>query len=141
MKMLLRALLACVRVVVLFAVLGVIGYVVYDNIRSGDGRAKTSMPPPPKAGDTVSISDNVVACPVPEDALKVKSLLRSSTDRQPAASYAVEHGCTVLSKSRDYKIETYSTRYGAACLQVPGRKQCYWTWADVLTIRQSSPPP
>ena len=140
-KMLFRALLGCVRVVVLFAVLGVIGYVIFDNLRSGDGRTKTSMPPPPKAGDLASSNDNVVACPVAEDALKVINLLRSNTDRQPAASYSVEHGCTVLSKLKDYKIEAYSTRYGAACLQVPGRKQCYWASADVLTIKQSSPPP
>src|SRR5262249_30847752 len=137
-KMLWQVVLSCVRVAVLVAIIGGIGYVVYDNVRSDQGSPKNSAkpaPPVPKAGDVVTINGNAVACPAPEDMLKVRDLLRTNSDRQPAASYAVQHNCIVLSKSRDYKIEAYSARNNAGCLQVPSQRQCYWTPVDVLTTK------
>src|SRR5262245_48133921 len=141
--MIFRAFMGIVRVVVLVAILGVIGYVVYDNMRldrSSPGKPSPPPPPPAKAGDMVTLTGNTVACPVPEDVLKFRDVLRASSDRQPAATYAAEHRCVVLTKFKDYRIETYSARYAAACLQVPGQKQCHWMPIDGLTIKQSAPP-
>jgi hypothetical protein len=126
--------MACVRLVVLIAILGVIVVVVYDNIRSDQGSV-TALYSVPKAGDAATLSNNAVACPIPEDALKVKDLLRSFTDRQPAATYAVEHGCSVLTKLKSYTIRAYSSRHGAVCLEVPDQKPCYWTTVDGLTTK------
>jgi hypothetical protein len=143
--MIFRAFMGCVRVVVLVVIFGAIGYVVYDNMRLDRGSGKSAgssapTPPPAKAGDMASVTGNTVACPVPEDVLKFRDVLRASSDRQPAATYAAEHRCVVLTKFRDYRIETYSPRYAAACLQVPGQKQCHWMPIDGLTIKQSAPP-
>ena len=95
-----RAFMACVRVVVLAAILGAIVFVIYDNSRSGPETANTAMYTVPKAGDTATLNNNTVACPTAADALKVKDLLRTFTDRQPAATYSLEHGCSVLIKQR-----------------------------------------
>ena len=44
-----QLILACVRVIVLFAIVGGIGYVIYDNVRANKGGdAKSAMPPPPR---------------------------------------------------------------------------------------------
>jgi hypothetical protein len=116
----------CVRVVVLVVVVGVIVFVVYDNIRLDQGNVNTTLYSVPKAGDIVVLSNNVVACPVPEDALKVRELLRTVVDRQPAATYSAEHGCSVLTKLKSYTIRAYSSRHAAVCLEVPDQKPCYW---------------
>ena len=130
--------LACVRVVVLFGIVGAIGYVVYDNLvadKGGDGKpAKLPTPSIPNVGDTVTMNTNVVGCPVPEDVDKVRALLRANTDRQPAASYAVDHRCMVLAKSKSLKVEAQSLQRGTVCLRVPGQPQCYWTPADALDV-------
>ena len=87
--MFLQVILACVRVVVLIAIVGGIGYVIYDNMsadKGGNGKsAKPPTPSIPNVGDSVTMNSSVVACPVPEDVDKVRALLRTSTDRQPAA--------------------------------------------------------
>ncbi len=133
--MLFRAFMACVRVVVVIAILGVIAFVIYDNSRSDRGTANTAMYIVPKAGDTATLNSNAVACPNADDALKIKDLLRTFTDRQPAATYSVEHGCSVLTKSKSYTIRAYSARHAAVCLEVPNQKPCYWTTIDGLTTK------
>jgi hypothetical protein len=133
--MLFRAFMACVRVFVLTAILGVIVFVLYDNIRSDRGTANTSMYIVPKVGDTATLNNNAVACPIADDTLKIKYLLRTFTDRQPAATYSVEHGCSVLTKSKSYTIRAYSARHAAVCLEVPDQKPCYWTTIDGLTTK------
>jgi hypothetical protein len=135
--MLFRLLMACVRVVVLVAILGVIGYVIYDNTRPdpSGGKGPGSEPPVPKAGDMAVVTGDAIGCPVPDDVLKVKNLLRTNTDRQPAASFVTEHRCVVLSRVKDYKVETYSARYNAACLQVPGQAKCQWAPVESLRIK------
>jgi hypothetical protein len=133
--MLFRVVMACVRVAVLAAILGVIVFFLYDNIRSGQGTGNTALYSVPKVGDTATLDNNAVACPVPDDALKIKNLLRTFTDRQPAATYSVEHGCSVLTKSKSYKIRAYSARHAAVCLEIPDQKPCYWATIDGLTIR------
>jgi hypothetical protein len=133
--MLFRFVMACVRVAVLTAILGVIGIVLYDNIRSGQGTANTALYAVPKVGDTATLDNNAVACPIADDALKVKNLLRTFTDRQPAATYSVEHGCSVLTKSKSYTVRAYSARHAAVCLEIPDQKPCYWTTIDGLTTR------
>jgi hypothetical protein len=141
--MIFQAFMGCVRVVVLVVILGAIGYVIYDNLRLDKGSATNPArpaPPPAKAGDMATVAGNTVACPVVEDILKFRDLLRASTDRGPAATYAGEHRCQVLTKFKDYRIETYSARYAAVCLQVPGQKQCHWMPLDGLNIKQSAPP-
>ena len=134
----LRAILACVRVIVLFAILGVIGYIVYDKtIADGGSDRKTAESPTTSLlniGDMVTMNANVVACPLPEDANKVRDLLRTYSDRQPASSYAVGHQCIVLAKSKGYKVEAHSAQHRTECLQVPGKQQCYWTPVDALEI-------
>jgi len=136
--MFLQVILACVRVIVLIAIVGGIGYVIYDNMRADKGGNGKSAKPPtpsiPNVGDSVIMNSSVVACPVPEDVDKVRALLRTSTDRQPAASYAVEHRCMVLPKSKSFKVEAQSVQRGTACLRVPGPPQCYWTPADALDV-------
>src|SRR5436190_7634577 len=124
-----RALMACVRVVVLVVILGAIGYVIYDNMRLDQASPKnpgSAAPPVPKVGDVATVNASTVACPVVEDVLKVRDLLRAHTDRQPASTYAVEHRCILLARSKDYRIEAASAGRGAACLQVPGQRQCHW---------------
>jgi hypothetical protein len=141
--MIFQAFMGCVRVVVLVVILGAVGYVIYDNLRLDKGSATkpaAPAPPPAKAGDMATVAGNTVACPVVEDILKFRDLLRASTDRGPAATYAGEHRCQVLTKFKDYRIETYSARYAAVCLQVPGQKQCHWMPLDGLNIKQSAPP-
>jgi hypothetical protein len=142
--MIFQAFMGCVRVVVLVVILGAVGYVIYDNLRLDKGSATKpagpASPPPAKAGDMATVAGNTVACPVVEDILKFRDLLRASTDRGPAATYAGEHRCQVLTKFKDYRIETYSARYAAVCLQVPGQKQCHWMPLDGLNIKQSAPP-
>jgi hypothetical protein len=142
--MIFQAFMGCVRVVVLVVILGAVGYVIYDNLRLDKGSATKpagpAPPPPAKAGDMATVAGNTVACPVVEDILKFRDLLRASTDRGPAATYAGEHRCQVLTKFKDYRIETYSARYAAVCLQVPGQKQCHWMPLDGLNIKQSTPP-
>jgi hypothetical protein len=133
--MLFRTFMAGVRVVVLTAILGVIVFVIYDNSRSDRGPANTAMYIVPKAGDTATLNNNAVACPNADDALKIKDLLRSFTDRQPAATYSVEHGCAVLTKSKNYTIRAYSARHAAVCLDVPNQKPCYWTTIDGLITK------
>jgi hypothetical protein len=139
--MLFRVLLGTVRVVVLVAVLGVIGYVIYDNTRPdpSGGKSTGSEAPPPKAGDMAAVTGDAIGCPVPEDVLKVKNLLRTNTDRQPAASYSVDHGCVVLSRVKDYRIQAYSAKTNAVCLQVPGQTKCQWAPVESLRIKQSAP--
>ena len=127
--------MTCVRVVVLVCIIGVIVFVVYDNTRSDQGGVNTTMYSVPKAGDVVALNNNAVACPVPEDALKVKDLLRTFTDRQPAATYSVEHGCSVLTKLKSYTVRAYSSRHAAVCLEVPDQKPCYWTIIDGVTTK------
>jgi hypothetical protein len=133
--MLFRTFMAGVRVVVLAAILGVIAFVIYDNSRSDRGPANTAVYVVPKAGDTATLNNNAVACPNADDALKIKDLLRSFTDRQPASTYSVEHGCAVLTKSRSYTIRAYSARHAAVCLEVPNQKSCYWATIDGLTTK------
>jgi hypothetical protein len=133
--MIFRAVMTCVRVVVLTAILGVIVFVIYDNIRSGQGTVNTAVYTVPKVGDTATLNNNAVACPIADDALKIKDLLRTFTDRQPAATYSVEHGCSVLTKSKSYTIRAYSARHAAVCLEVPNQKPCYWTTIDGLTTQ------
>ena len=133
--MLFRAAMACVRVVVVIVILGAIIFVIYDNSRSDSGTANTAMYVVPKVGDTATLNNNAVACPTADDALKIKDLLRTFTDRQPAATYSVEHGCSVLAKSKGYTIRAYSARHAAVCLEVPNQKPCYWTTIDGLTIK------
>src|SRR5436309_7447384 len=106
--MLFRAFMACVRVVVVIAILGVIVFVIYDNSRSDPGTANIAMYSVPKVGDTATLNNNAVACPTADDALKIKDLLRTFTDRQPAATYSMERGCSVLTKSKGYTIRAYS---------------------------------
>ena len=130
-----RAVMACVRVAAVAAILGVIVFVIYDNIRSGQGTGNTALYSVPKVGDTATLDNNAVACPVPDDALKIKNLLRTFTDRQPAASYSLEHGCSVLTKSKSYAIRAYSARHAAVCLEIPDQKPCYWTTIDGLTTK------
>jgi hypothetical protein len=134
----LQVILACVRLIVLVGIVGGIGYVIYDNMSTDKGSdGKPAKPPPPSipnVGDMVTMNSNIVACPVPEDVDKVRALLRTNADRQPAASYAVEHRCMVLAKSKSFKVEAQSVRRGTACLRVPGQSQCYWTPADALDI-------
>jgi hypothetical protein len=89
----------------------------------------------PKAGDLATLNNNAVACPSPEDTLKVRDLLRTFADRQPAATYSLEHGCSVLTKVKNYTIRAYSSRHGAVCLEVPDQKPCYWTSIDGLTTK------
>jgi hypothetical protein len=132
--MLFRAVMACVRVAVLAAILGVIVFLLYDNIRSG-GTANTALYTVPKIGDTATLDNNAVACPIADDTLKIKTLLRTFTDRQPAATYSVEHGCSVLTKSKSYTVRAYSARHAAVCLEIPDQKPCYWTTIDGLTTR------
>jgi hypothetical protein len=137
---LLEFIVACVRVIVLVVIVGGIGYVIYDNL-SSDGAAslktaKSLAPSLPNVGDTVTINSNIVACPIPEDVSKVRELLRTNSDRQPAASYAVEHRCMVLAKSKSFKVDAQSAQRGTACLRVPGQPQCYWTPIDALDISQ-----
>jgi hypothetical protein len=127
--------MACVRVVVLAAILGVIVFVLYDNIRSSRGTANTAMYAVPKVGDTATLDNNAVACPVADDTLKIKNLLRTFTDRQPAATYSLEHGCSVLTKSNSYTVRAYSARPAAVCLEVPNQKPCYWVTIDGLTTK------
>jgi len=127
--------MACVRVAAVAAILGVIVFVIYDNIRSGQGTGNTALYSVPKVGDTATLDNNAVACPVADDASKIKNLLRTFTDRQPAATYSVEHGCSVLTKSKSYTIRAYSARHAAVCLEIPDQKPCYWTTIDGLTIR------
>ena len=131
--MLFRAFMACVRVVVVIAILGVIVFVIYDNSRSNQGTANTAMYIVPKVGDTATLNNNAVACPTAADALKIKDLLRTFTDRQPAATYSLEHGCSVLTKSKSYTVRAYSAQNAAVCLEVPNQKPCYWTTIDGLT--------
>jgi hypothetical protein len=133
--MIFRAVMTCVRVVVLTAMLGVIVFVIYDNIRSGQRTVSTAVYTVPKLGDTATLNNNAVACPIADDALKIKDLLRTFTDRQPAATYSVEHGCSVLTKSKSYAIRAYSARHAAVCLEVPNQKPCYWTTIDGLTTQ------
>jgi hypothetical protein len=103
--------------------------------KGGNGKsAKPPTPSIPNVGDSVIMNSSVVACPVPEDVDKVRALLRTSTDRQPAASYAVEHRCMVFPKSKSFKVEAQSVQRGTACLRVPGQPQCYWTPADALDV-------
>jgi hypothetical protein len=127
--------MACVRVIVLTAILGVIVFVIYDNVRSDRGTANTAMYVVPKVGDTATLNNNAVACPIADDALKIKNLLQSFTDRQPAATYSAEHGCSVLTKSKSYTIRAYSARHAAVCLEIPDQKPCYWTTIDGLTTK------
>lgn len=133
-----QLILACVRVIVLFAIIGVIGYVIYDNVRAdkgGEGKpAKRPTPSMPSTGDTVTMNANVVGCPSPDDVDKVRELLRTNSDRQPAASYAVEHRCMVLTKSKSFKVDTLSAQRRTACLRVPGQSQCYWTPAEAFDV-------
>src|SRR5262245_47032854 len=141
-----QAIMGCVRVVVLVVILGAIGFVIYDNVRpqeqgAGKSPGGPAAPPPAKAGDMANVTGNTIACPVAEDILKFRDLLRASTDRQAAASYASEHRCLVLTKFKDYRIESYSARYAAVCLQIPAQKQCHWMPLDGLTIKQSPPSP
>jgi hypothetical protein len=133
--MLFRAVMACVRVAVVAAILGVIVFVLYDNLRSGHGTANTALYAVPKVGDMATLDNNAVACPIADDALKIKNLLRTFTDRQPAASYSLEHGCSVLTKSKSYKVRAYSARHAAVCLEIPDQKPCYWTTIDGLTTK------
>jgi hypothetical protein len=142
--MVFQAFMGCLRVVLVVVIFGAIGYVIYDNLRPHEGNPKNptdAAPPLAKAGDMATVTGNTVACPVVEDILKFRDLLRASTDRQPAATYANEHRCPVLTKFKDYRVETYSARYAAVCLQVPGQKQCQWMPLDGLTIKPSAPPP
>jgi hypothetical protein len=133
-----QLILACVRVIVLFAIIGGIGYVIYDNVRANKGGdAKSAMPPTPSlpnVGDTVTMNSNVVGCPIPDDLAKVRELLRTNSDRQPAASYAVEHRCMVLAKSKSFKVEAQSAQRRTACLRVPGQSQCLWTPAEAFDV-------
>jgi hypothetical protein len=132
----LQVMLACVRVIVLFGIVGGIGYVIYDNLSADKGGGGTPGKPPapsiPNVGDTVTMNSNIVGCPIPADVDKVRELLRTNSDRQPAASYAVEHRCLVLGKSKSFKVEAQSVQRGTACLRVPGQPQCYWTPAEAL---------
>jgi hypothetical protein len=128
-----RAFMACVRVVVVAAILGAIVFVIYDNSSSGPETANTALYTVPKAGDTATLNNNAVACPTAADALKIKDLLRTFTDRQPAATYSLEHGCSVLTKSKRYTVRAYSAQNAAVCLEVPNQKPCYWTTIDGLT--------
>jgi hypothetical protein len=134
----LQVMLACVRVIVLFAIVGGIGYVIYDNLSVDKGGGGTPGKPPapsiPNVGETATMNSNIVGCPVPADVDKVRELLRTNSDRQPAASYAVEHHCLVLGKSKSFKVEAQSVQRGTACLRVPGQPQCYWTPAEALDI-------
>src|SRR6476620_6904582 len=139
--MLFRAFMACVRVVVVAAILGAIVFVIYDNSRSGPEAANTAMYTVPKAGDTATLNNNAVACPTAADALKIKDLLGTFTDRQPAATYSLQHGCSVLTKSKSYKIRAYSARHAAVCLEVLNQKPCYWTTIDGLTQIEPACPP
>jgi hypothetical protein len=132
--MLFRAFMACVRVVVVIAILGAIAFVIYDNIRS-DRAANTTLYIVPKAGDTATLNNNALACPNADDVLKIKDLLRTFTDRQPAATYSMEHGCSVLTKSKSYTIRAYSARHAAVCLEIPNQKPCYWATIDALTTK------
>jgi hypothetical protein len=131
--MLFRAFMACVRIFVVVAILGAIVFVIYDNSRSRPKTANTEIYAVPKAGDTATLNNNAVACPNAADALQIKDLLRTFTDRQPAATYSLEHGCSVLIKSKTFTIRAYSARYAAVCLEVPNQEPCYWTTIDGLT--------
>jgi hypothetical protein len=93
--------------------LGAVVFVIYDNSRSDPETANTAMYTVPKAGDTATLNNNTIACPTAADALKIKGLLRTFTDRQPAAIYSLEHGCSVLTKSKSYTIRAYSARHAA----------------------------
>src|SRR5262245_20591273 len=144
--MLFQAIMGCVRVVVLVVIFGVIGYVIYDNVRpqdqgSGKNPGGPAVPPPAKAGDMANVTGNTIACPVATDVVKFRELLRASSDRQGAASYASEHRCLVLTKFKDYRVESYSARYAAVCLQIPNQKQCHWMPLDGLTIKPGAPSP
>jgi hypothetical protein len=128
--------LAVVRIVVLVAIFGAIGFVIYDNVREPPKRDQTLAPPPlPSVGDIASVNAGTVACPVIDDVLKVRDLLRTHTDRQPAAAYSVERRCVVLARAQDYRIEQVSAGRRTACLQVAGQRQCQWAPLDVLTTR------
>jgi hypothetical protein len=132
----LQVILACVRVIVLLVIVGGMGYVIYDNMSADKGAGGKPGKPPtpsiPSVGDTVTMNANIVGCPISDDVDKVRELLRTNSDRQPAASYAVEHRCMVLGKSKTFKVEAQSVQRGTACLRVPGQPQCYWTPADAL---------
>lgn len=131
------AIMTCVRLVVLLAIVGPIAYIVYDITRSDVGtKSKTGLPAPSisKIGDTVTMNANTVACPTPEDVAKVRDLLSKYSDRQFASSYVTEHRCVVLAKSKGYKVEAHSAGREAECLQLPGQQQCYWAPVDALAF-------
>jgi hypothetical protein len=139
--MIFRALIACLRVVVVVAILGAIGYVIYDIMVSDqEKRPLATAPPVPMIGDMAMMTNTTVGCPAPEDVGKVKDLLSRYTDRQPAASYSVEHGCIVLSKFKSFKVQAYSAKHGTECLQVAGQQHCLWAPVEMLT-KQSAPAP
>jgi hypothetical protein len=132
-----EVILAVVRIVVLVVIVGAIGYVIYDNVRQEPPKKNqtTWAPSLPNVGDIATVNAGTVACPVVDDVLKVRALLRANTDRQPAAAYSVEHRCVVLGRAQDYRIEAVSAGRGTACLQVPGQRQCQWTPLELLTTR------
>jgi hypothetical protein len=72
--MIFQAIMTCVRVVVLTAILGVIVFVIYDNIRSGQRIVNTAVYTVPKVGDTATLNNNAVACPIADDALKIRAV-------------------------------------------------------------------
>ena len=138
--MLVRAIIACVRIVVVVAIFGAIGYVIYDNMVSEQEKHLPTAPPIPMIGDMAIMTNTTVGCPAPEDVAKVKDLLSRYTDRQPAASYSVEHGCIVLSKFKSFKVQAYSAKHGAECLQVAGQQHCLWAPVEMLS-KLSTPAP
>jgi hypothetical protein len=133
-----EVILAGVRILVLVVIVGVIGYVIYDNVIASDPPKKSQTawaPSLPSVGDIATVNAGTVGCPVVDDVLKVRDLLRAHTDRQPASAYAVEHRCVVLARAQDYRIEAVSAGRNTACLQVPGQRQCQWAPLDLLKTR------